>query len=113
MASALRVLFEGTGHRVSTAATAREAIDVSTRDTPDVMLLDVTLPDGDGLAVMHELRRRDRLPRVTAALTGHDDRGIIEECLASGCREVLLKPVGIRELVAKVREWTGQSEPLA
>jgi DNA-binding response OmpR family regulator len=104
---ALRLLFEETGHDVSVATTVHEAVDVASVRPVDVMLLDLTLPDGDGLAALPAMRARGVEPRVTAALTGRDESEVAERCAAAGCRAVLVKPVPIAELIARVREWTG------
>jgi DNA-binding response OmpR family regulator len=101
---ALRILFEETGHRVSTAGSVREAVDICGADRPDVMLLDLTLPDGSGLDVLAALGGS---PPATLALTGHDDPRTTARCLAAGCREVLLKPVPTRQLLDKVRAAAG------
>jgi CheY-like chemotaxis protein len=90
---------------VSVAGTVAEAVAAATADPPDVLLLDLTLPDGDGLAVLARLGARGALPRAAVALTGHDDPETRERCLAAGCRAVLLKPVPARELVRMVGEW--------
>jgi len=107
---ALRVLFEETGHDVSVAASIREAVAAATARPVDVMLLDLSLPDGDGLAALTELRARNAEPRVTAALTGRDAAEVETRCKAAGCRAVLVKPVPIVELLARVREWTAPPE---
>ena len=106
MTGALRVLFEETGHDVSVATSIREAVDAATAQAVDVMLLDLTLPDGDGLTVLTKLRESAHEPRVTAALTGHAEPEIAARCTAAGCRAVLVKPVPIGELLSRVREWT-------
>ncbi len=103
---ALRVLFEETGHDVSVAATVREAVGVAARRRVDVMFLDLTLPDGDGLTALADMRERDIAPRVTAALTGHAQPEVAVRCKAAGCEVVLVKPVPIAELLRRVREWT-------
>lgn len=105
VSGAMRVLFEQTGRRVSVAATVAGAIAIASTDRPDLMLVDLTLPDGSGLTILEELRRLDRAPRVTVALTGHDEPSIVERCNALGCAEVLLKPVATRELLKRVDEW--------
>ena len=107
---ALRVLFEETGHDVSVASSIREAVAAATTRPVDVMLLDLSLPDGDGLAALTELRARNAEPRVTAALTGRDAAEVETRCKAAGCRAVLVKPVPIVELLARVREWTAPPE---
>jgi len=103
---ALRVLFEETGHDVSVAGSVREAVDLAAARAVDVMLLDLTLPDGDGLGALAEMRDRRVEPRVTAALTGRAEPEIAARCTAAGCRAVLVKPVPIGELLSRVREWT-------
>ena len=98
-ADALRLLLESTGRRVTTAATvaaARSAID---RDPPDVVLLDLTLPDGDGLSVAGHARALEQ-PPVVFAMTGHDDAAVAAACRAAGCRDVLVKPVPTRRILS-------------
>lgn len=69
----------------------------------DVMLLDVTLPDGDGLAALARLVESGHAPLNTIALTGHDDDDLRQRCLDAGCTDVLLKPAPIARLLALVR----------
>jgi two-component system KDP operon response regulator KdpE len=107
VSEALRVLFEETGHRVTIASTAAEAIEAATAVSPDVMLLDLGLPDADGLTVLDTLTDRGKAPRRTIALTGTDDEATTRRCRAAGCHEVLVKPVSPRVLLRKVGEWVG------
>lgn len=100
---ALRVLFEECGYRVTVAGDVATAVDAGSADRADVMLLDLTLPDGDGLSILDSLRDRSAEPRMTIAVTGHDDDSLRQRCLAAGCAEVLLKPVPVSELLARVR----------
>lgn len=106
MAEAFRVLFEYMGRRVSVAATVSAALAAVGEDPPDLILLDLTLPDGDGLTVARTLKARtDRERPVVVALTGHDDPENRERCLEAGCVAMLLKPVPARELMARVDGW--------
>ena len=107
VSEALRVLFEETGHRVTVAASAAEAVETVVADSPDVMLLDLGLPDADGLTVLESLRARGVAIPMTVALTGDGDDATVARCRAAGCKEVLLKPVSPRELIRKVEYWTG------
>jgi CheY-like chemotaxis protein len=107
VADAMRLLFEETGHRVTTTASIADTVAAASNDRVDLLLLDLGLSDGDGLAVLAELGSRDSLPRVTVALTGRDEPEIIDRCLAAGCRETMLKPVPVGELLRKSREWLG------
>jgi CheY-like chemotaxis protein len=105
VAGAMRVLFEETGHRVTTTGSIADTVAAASAEPVDLLLLDLGLPDGDGLAVLAELTTREALPRVSVALTGRDEPEVIARCLAAGCREVLLKPVPVADLLRKSREW--------
>jgi DNA-binding response OmpR family regulator len=99
ISSALRVLLEAGGYDVSVAATAAEAATMGAAVAPHVLILDLTLPDGDGLSVLSGLVERGLRPQVTLAMTGYDDDSTRARCIAAGCDEVLLKPVPIRDLL--------------
>ena len=101
----LQILFEETGRRVAIADSIAAAVRACEAERPDLMLLDVSLPDGDGLSVLALLAGRPGLPAVTVALTGHDDQLTVQRCRAAGCRDVLLKPVPVRELLRRAAEW--------
>ncbi|HEY7237009.1 MAG TPA: response regulator [Gemmatimonadaceae bacterium] len=109
VSGALRILFEQTGRRVSIAATVSEALSVARTDRPDLMLIDLTLPDGDGFSILEVLRRENRSPRVAVALTGHDDPEAAERCAALGCTDVLVKPVPTRELLRRAESWLSEA----
>ena len=105
VSGAMRVLFEETGHRVSTAPSISETVAVAAADPVDLLLLDLGLADGDGLSVLTELRARGALPRVVVALTGRDEPEVVARCREMGCADVLLKPVPARELLRLARGW--------
>lgn len=107
VSSAMRLLLEHAGYTVSEASTVSGAIGAveSAPHPPDVALLDLTLPDGDGLTILSGLRDLGLEPRITVAVTGRDDPQVRERCLAAGCRDVLLKPVPARELPQLVEAW--------
>jgi DNA-binding response OmpR family regulator len=106
VSDAMRILFEASGNRVSVAGSVAEALRVSEVDPADLVLLDLTLPDGDGLEVVAGCAALSAArSSVFVALTGRDDAVTRARCLAAGCRDVLLKPVPARELVARSRSW--------
>jgi DNA-binding response OmpR family regulator len=102
---AFRVLFESTGRRVSVVRTVADAINAARKDPVDLMLLDLTLPDGSGLEVLEELGAESSRPRVSVALTGRDEPEIIRRCYDLGCAAVLVKPVPARELLQRADGW--------
>lgn len=99
---ALRVLFEETGHRVTVAGSLTTAERAATADAPDVVLLDLSLPDGDGLQLIPRLAAAGVEPRAVFAVTGHDDPETRARCRRAGCRDTLVKPVPMRQLLAAV-----------
>ena len=104
ISSALRILLESSGYEVEVAETASDAVKAGIALPPDVVLLDLTLPDADGLSVLAQLQSRDVNPALKLAMTGHDDAATYERCLAAGCDEVLIKPVPARDLLRIIGE---------
>ena len=102
VSEAFTILFTEAGYEVSSAGTVAEGIERGTSAAMDVMLLDLTLPDGDGLEILEALRTHGSLPRVTLAMTGDNDPATRRKCLAAGCTEVMLKPVPIGELLRRI-----------
>ena len=104
---AFEIVFDDAGYDVSSARTVSEAIDAARKQPVDLMLLDLSLPDGNGLEVLAALRERGPLPRATLAMTGRDDAESRRSCLESGCADVLVKPVPIRELLRRIEHLLG------
>ena len=98
----MRIIFEAAGYRVSEAGTLADGRRASAADMPDVILLDLTLPDGDGLDLIPSLAPRDANRPFIIALTGRDEAAVTRRCREAGCHEVLLKPVPPRDLVRAV-----------
>ncbi len=99
---AFEILFDEAGYEVHSAQTVAEAIELGTRMPMDLMLLDLSLPDGNGLEVLAALRDQGRLPRATLAMTGHNDAESRRQSLQAGCADVLVKPVPIRDLLRQI-----------
>jgi DNA-binding response OmpR family regulator len=100
---AFRLLLEDAGYTVREAGNAAEAVGVIERELPDLMLLDLGLPDRPGLDVVRELRAQERtrdLPIV--ALTGRSGDAERKACLAAGCTHYFAKPVEPRELLSRI-----------
>jgi CheY-like chemotaxis protein len=110
VAEALQLFFGLAGYETHIANSAAAAIAACTAvarrgAVADLMLLDLSLPDAGGLAALQAATASGVRPRVTVALTGHTDPATAAECRAAGCREVVIKPVGIRDLVARAAAW--------
>jgi DNA-binding response OmpR family regulator len=105
---AFRVLFESTGRRVSVVHTVADAVAAARAEPVDLMLLDLTLPDGSGFDILEQLSAEDARPRISVALTGRDEPDVITRCYALGCEAVLVKPVPARELLRRADGWLAQ-----
>lgn len=104
--SAFRALLEVSGYRVLEAGTAREALDCAAANRPDLVLLDLGLPDRHGLEVAAELRHRAETRDVPiVAMTGSGAPGTARDCAAAGCIDHLVKPIGPRDLLRRIPAW--------
>jgi two-component system KDP operon response regulator KdpE len=89
------------GHEVLLAADGRTALQAATEDQPDLMVLDLGLPDLSGVEVLRELRAWSRLPVVVlSARDGSQDK---VEALDLGADDYVTKPFGTEELLARIR----------
>jgi len=86
------------GFEVVRASTGAEALAA---DEPDIVLLDLRLPDMDGLAVCRELRSRSTVPIIVVSARGEEVDRVIG--LEIGADDYVVKPFGLRELVARIR----------
>lgn len=99
----MRSMLDGDGIEVvAEAATAADAVEAAERARPDVVLLDVELPDGDGLGVLAGIKARMPGARVLI-VTMHDESRLVRRAIEAGAAGYVLKGVGRRELLAAVR----------
>jgi two-component system KDP operon response regulator KdpE len=87
--------------QVVEAATAREALAQAAGRNPDLILLDLGLPDGDGLEVARQIRRTSRTPIIVLSARGQEHDKVT--ALDLGADDYLTKPFGVQELLARVR----------
>jgi two-component system cell cycle response regulator DivK len=100
-----RDVLVATGYRTLEATTGIQAVDMASEHMPDLVLMDIQLPDLDGVQALHRLRADARTARIPVlALTAQAMRGDRERFLAAGFDGYLSKPVDVRELIGTVRE---------
>ena len=110
------LLLQRLGYRVDIAANGLEVLEAVTRKEYDVVLMDVQMPEMDGLEATRRLRAQAPLrgkPRVIAMTANamHEDK---KECLAAGMDDFVAKPIRIEELVAALtRSALGRPRPLS
>jgi two-component system KDP operon response regulator KdpE len=91
----------GHGFRVDTATSGQEALEASIRVRPDLVLLDLGLPDMDGMDVIRAIRQRVSTPIVVLSARGAEHDKVA--ALDLGADDYLTKPFGVNELLARVR----------
>jgi two-component system KDP operon response regulator KdpE len=97
----LRPALEAHGYRVIEAATATEATVAARTHNPDCVLLDLALPDGDGIEVTRRLREWSAAPIIVVSARGKEADKVA--ALDAGADDYLTKPFGTGELLARLR----------
>ncbi len=98
---AVSLRLQGEGFVVAGAETGAEGLEMLARWRPDVIILDLSLPDMDGLEVCRQARARSATPIIVLSVRESDDDKVT--ALESGADDYLTKPFSSRELVARVR----------
>ena len=109
-------LLERRGHSVTTAATGREALGMLALESFHVVLMDVQMPDMDGLEATRTIRAREqpgqiRIPIV--AMTAHTMTGDRERCMAAGMDAFITKPINAVQFIATVETLGNRSRAAA
>jgi two-component system, OmpR family, KDP operon response regulator KdpE len=105
---ALEVTLTKAGYRVQTATNGDEALTAAALTPPDLVILDLMLPDADGADVCKQLRDWLRAPILLISAVGEEGDKI--RALDAGADDYLTKPFGIGELLARVRALLRRSE---
>jgi two-component system KDP operon response regulator KdpE len=106
---ALRVILREQGFEVLPAATAREALDSAALRRPDAAIVDLVLPDGDGVDVCRSLREWSELPIVVLSAVGDEAEKV--RALNAGADDYVTKPFGPSELIARLNAALRRATP--
>jgi twitching motility two-component system response regulator PilH len=92
------------GYRVVEAAGGTEAVEVALRERPALILLDIKMPQGDGISATHIMRAQPLLRDVPiVAVSGDNTQYNQDAARAAGCNDFIAKPVGADELRSVLR----------
>ena len=104
-----RDVLTATGYHTLEATTGGQAVELAAEHDPDLVLMDVRLPDIDGVTALSRLRAHERTAAIPVlALTAQAMRGDRERFLAEGFDGYLAKPVNVVEFLAAVRDHCGR-----
>jgi two-component system, OmpR family, KDP operon response regulator KdpE len=111
---ALKVVLREAGFDAVAAETASEALDAAAVRPPEAAIVDLVLPDGDGVEVTRALREWSEMPILVLSAIGEEDQKV--RALEAGADDYITKPFGARELVARLqaalrRAGRGEDEP--
>ncbi|HEX2093517.1 MAG TPA: response regulator [Longimicrobiaceae bacterium] len=109
--NAFAILLRESGYRVIEVASGSAAIETSATDRPDLILLDLGLPDVGGLEVARALRSREETRETPiVALTGRALETDAEACYAAGCTGYLTKPIDTEQLLRVLPTYLNPQE---
>jgi two-component system, OmpR family, KDP operon response regulator KdpE len=98
---ALRVILRDAGYQALLASTVEEALDLAAVHHPEAAIVDLVLPDGDGIELCRRLREWSEIPVIVLSAIGDEDAKV--RALAAGADDYVTKPFGPRELVARLQ----------
>jgi two-component system, cell cycle response regulator DivK len=105
----MRRLLEMSGYRVVEAVNGNQAVEAASREQPDIILMDLSLPLLDGLAATRRIREQQGTRRVPiVAVSAHDSADFHAEALAAGCNEYVTKPIDFDQLVNLLQRLTAK-----
>jgi CheY-like chemotaxis protein len=97
------LVLSSAGHKVSKANRAVQALDAIRQDRPDVILLDLELPDMNGLELVRKLKADPEMQGVhIVAVTSYPEKYPRSDALKAGCDDYLVKPIDTRALAQQV-----------
>ena len=107
--AAMAPLLRSRGYDVSTAMTGRGALDALEHESPDLIVLDLGLPDADGLEICRLIRDGSAAPIIVLSARGKEADKVA--ALDAGADDYVTKPFGVEELLARVRVALRRVEP--
>jgi len=108
-ASALAERLEIRGYAAIPVFSAHEVFSKIETHNPDLILLDLKMPDSDGIEVLQDVKRK--MPEIAVImLTGHGDPDSVRRAVQFGAADYIMKPINIGELTKKIESLTEEPE---
>jgi len=102
-------ILEKNGYKTLSAFTGKDGIDLAKMELPDLILLDIQLPDMDGTDVLKAIRNSDTdIPLPIVAVTSYAMSGDRQKLLAAGCNGYLEKPINPGNIVEEIKTYLGE-----
>jgi two-component system KDP operon response regulator KdpE len=108
---ALKVILRDAGFEVLATATSKEALDTAAVENPDAAIIDLLLPDGNGVDICAELRSWTQMPILVLSAVGDEVDKV--RALDAGADDYVTKPFGPRELIARLEAALRRASPEA
>ncbi len=106
----VRRILQAEGFAVMEAGNAQEALEAIQHRTPDLILMDISMPDIDGYTLTRRLKNMPALEHVPIlALTAHVMKGDRERSLEAGCDGYIQKPINVDKLAEQIRDYLNHS----
>src|SRR5213075_3127823 len=99
------------GYRPIEASTGEEAVRLASSHNPELVLLDLGLPDTDGIDLTRRLREWSKTPIIVISARGREEDKVM--ALDAGADDYLTKPFGVNELLARMRVALRRADPVA
>jgi len=102
----VQVNLEARGYAVVTAENGENGVQTAEKEKPDLVLLDIVMPEMDGFEVCRRIRQWSQVPVIMlSAREGENDRDM---CAACGANDYITKPFVLRELLSQIKNWLKQ-----
>ena len=98
----------GKGYKVVEARNGKEGLLQANRITPNLILMDLAMPELDGVEATRQLRQRNTLSRTPIfAITAYGTAEVKKDAIAAGCSQVFVKPLDLEALLGKIKDALG------
>ena len=97
------------GYQILKAPNALQGIEAAKKHSPDLILLDIWMPEMDGLTALNEMKSQG-IETPVIIMSGHNDKELVELAYNSGANDWMSKPVNAREAAARVREQVHKAQ---